>query len=106
MPLTTDRIAPDGTSIPPEPSRYKPLEDYALIGDMHTAALVGADGSIDWCCLPAFDSPSVFGAILDASIGGYYRISPQRPVSGRQLYVPGTNVLITRFSNPAGVAQL
>src|SRR5215469_4970641 len=78
---------------------YLPIEDYALIGDLHTVALVGKNGSIDWCCIPRFDSPSVFGAILDAQKGGFFRISPlDTPGMGRkQLYLPETNILITRF---------
>lgn len=55
---------------------YQPIEDYGIIGDMHSAALVGKNGSIDWFCFPHFDSPSVFGAILDEKIGGHFRITP------------------------------
>ena len=60
---------------------YQPIENYGIIGNMRTAALVGLDGSIDWLCLPRFDSPSVFGAILDAEKGGRFRIAPPRPTS-------------------------
>ena len=60
-----------------QPTRgYKPIEDYGVIGDLHTVALVGKDGSIDWCCLPHFDSPSVFASILDAQKGGFFKIAP------------------------------
>ncbi len=81
------------------PATYQPIEDYAVIGDLYTVALVGKNGSIDWCCLPHFDSPSVFGALLDAHQGGFFRIAPPcgPGMSCRQLYVPETNILITRF---------
>ena len=78
---------------------YQPIEDYGLIGNMHTAALVGKNGSIDWLCLPHFDSPSVFAAILDDKIGGSWCIEPvSESTSVRQMYWPETNVLVTRFS--------
>src|SRR5437660_11601795 len=84
---------------PRHSSAYLPIEDYALIGDLHTVALVGKNGSIDWCCLPRFDSPSAFGALLDAGKGGFFRISPssQEQIAYKQLYLPETNILLTRF---------
>jgi GH15 family glucan-1,4-alpha-glucosidase len=87
---------------------YQPIEDYAVIGDLHTVALVGKNGSIDWCCLPRFDSPSVFGALLDASKGGFFSIAPQNAVgvTHKQLYLPETNILMTRFLTVDGVAEL
>jgi GH15 family glucan-1,4-alpha-glucosidase len=85
---------------------YLPIADHGVIGDLRSVALVGTDGAIDWYCTPRFDSPSVFGAILDADKGGYYRISPVEECSTKQLYVPDTNVLITRFLSPAGVAEV
>ncbi len=89
-------------------SSYLPIEDYAIIGDLHTVALVGKNGSIDWCCIPRFDSPSVFGAILDAQKGGYFRIAPpETPGMGnKQLYLPETNILITRFLTVDGVGEI
>lgn len=88
--------------------QYLPIEDYALIGDLHTVALVGKNGSIDWCCLPRFDSPSVFGAILDADKAGFFRISPtdMANVKCKQLYLPETNILLTRFLSTDGVAEI
>ncbi|MGE3190534.1 MAG: glycoside hydrolase family 15 protein [Vicinamibacterales bacterium] len=86
---------------------YKPIEDYGLIGDMHTAALVSRDGSIDWLCLPSFDSPSVFASLVDDQRGGSFRIHPQASdVSCKQFYWPDTNVLITRFLTDGGSAEL
>jgi GH15 family glucan-1,4-alpha-glucosidase len=87
--------------------RYLPIAEHGLIGDLHTVALVGTDGTIDWYCCPRFDSPSVFGAILDADRGGMFRISPEcEGWSSKQLYLPDTNVLITRFLMPDGVGEV
>jgi GH15 family glucan-1,4-alpha-glucosidase len=88
-------------------ARYLPIAEHGLIGDLHTVALVGTDGTIDWYCCPRFDSPSVFGAILDADDGGHFRISPDGDGwSSKQLYLPDTNVLITRFLMPDGVGEV
>jgi GH15 family glucan-1,4-alpha-glucosidase len=86
---------------------YQPIQDYGIIGDMHSAALVGTDGSIDWLCFPHFDSPSVFAAILDDEKGGRFKIAPSAEgVARKQLYWPDTNVLITRFFTPGGVGEI
>jgi GH15 family glucan-1,4-alpha-glucosidase len=86
---------------------YQPIDNYGLIGDLHTAALVGRDGSVDWLCLPRFDSPSVFAAILDDTKGGRFRIcSPVEGVTNKQFYLPETNVLTTRFLSPGGVGEV
>lgn len=85
---------------------YKPIEDYGIIGDLHSVALVGIDGSIDWCCLPNFDSPSVFAALLDDQKGGYFKISAIGNPRCKQLYIPETNVLITRFFSDEGIAEI
>jgi GH15 family glucan-1,4-alpha-glucosidase len=84
---------------------YLPIEDHGVIGDLHTAALVGTDGTIDWLCLPAFDSPSVFCAILDDEKGGHFALRPVEYTRSQQLYLPDTNVLLTRFLSPRGVAE-
>ena len=77
---------------------YLPIAEHGVIGDLHTVALIDTDGTIDWYCCPRFDSPSVFGAILDKKRGGYYRIAPATGHwTPKQLYLPDTNVLITRF---------
>ncbi len=85
---------------------YKEISEYGLIGNMHTAALVGTDGSIDWYCLPNFDSPSVFAAILDDKKGGFFKIAPRESIRRQQFYYPETNVLITRFLQDGGVGEL
>ncbi|MFC2047736.1 glycoside hydrolase family 15 protein, partial [Chloroflexota bacterium] len=76
---------------------YKPINDYGIIGNMLSAALVGKDGSIDWCCLPRFDSPSVFAVILDDEKGGKFQIRPRLPFETTQSYIRDTNVLHTTF---------
>jgi GH15 family glucan-1,4-alpha-glucosidase len=86
---------------------YLPIAEHGLIGDMHSVALVGTDGTIDWYCAPRFDSASVFGALLDAEKGGYYRLAPATDgYESRQLYFPDSNVLITRFLTEEGVGEV
>jgi GH15 family glucan-1,4-alpha-glucosidase len=88
-------------------SGYLPIEDYGLIGNLRTAALVGMDGSLDWLCLPRFDSPSVFAAILDSQKGGRFRIAPAgEDFRRKQFYWPDTAVLVTRFLHDDGVGQV
>jgi hypothetical protein len=86
---------------------YQPIEDYGLIGDMHTVALVGKEGSIDFMSFPSFDSPTIFAALLDRRRGGRFSIAPDLSGSAqKQLHVPDTNVLITRWLSAAGVAEV
>ena len=88
-------------------ARYPNIADHGLIGDLQTAALVTTDGVLDWFCCPRFDSPSVFASLLDAERGGFYRIAPDRDdYVSRQLYLPDTAVLITRFMTPDGVGEV
>src|SRR6516165_1707085 len=88
-------------------ARYQPIENYGIIGNMLTAALVGMDGSIDWLCLPHFDSPSVFAGILDERQGGCFRIAPiGGAVRHKQFYWPDTAILVTRFLHADGVGEL
>ncbi|MFI7060805.1 glycoside hydrolase family 15 protein [Kribbella sp. NPDC050124] len=86
---------------------YPPIADHGLIGDLQTAALVSTDGSIDWYCCPRFDSPSVFGALLDQERGGFFRArAVGADVTSRQLYFPDTAILITRFLTKDGVGEV
>jgi GH15 family glucan-1,4-alpha-glucosidase len=86
--------------------RILTLGEYGLIGDMRTAALVGLDGAIDWCCLPRFDSGSVFAALLDPERGGTWAIRPQEEWTSSQRYLPRTNILETTFRTAGGVVVL
>jgi GH15 family glucan-1,4-alpha-glucosidase len=87
------------------PDRYPAIEDHAVIGDLHTVALVATDGTIDWCCLPRFDSPAVFASLLDADRGGSFAVRSEA-VRTRQLYMPDTNVLVTRFQGTGSVGEV
>ncbi len=85
---------------------YPRIEDHGIVGDLRTVALVAIDGTIDWFCTPRFDSPTVFGALLDARQGGWFRLGPtEDTVKHKQLHWPDTNVLVTRFLSPDGVAM-
>ena len=88
------------------PAVAPPISSHGVIGDLRTVALVATDGTIDWYCPQAFDSPSVFAAILDGERGGRYQIAAAFDCATRQLYLPDTNVLITRFLSPGGVGEL
>ena len=86
---------------------YLRIEDHGIIGDLYTAALVGVDGTIDWFCAPHFDSPSIFGSILDDENGGHFSLKPiNHDVRSTQYYLPETNVLVTHFTSDEGVAQV
>src|SRR4029453_1218341 len=86
---------------------YPLIADHGLIGDLQTAALVSTDGTIDWFCAPRFDSPSIFGALLDHRNGGHFSIRPTAEAFTRkQLYFPDTAILVTRFLTEEGVGEV
>jgi alpha,alpha-trehalase len=98
--------AKDETETQPQsaaaPSPFPPIADYAFLSNCHTGALVAADGAIDWLCIPRFDSPSVFGSLLDRE-AGFFRFGPfgiSHPTA--RAYEPGTNVLVTTWKTPSG----
>jgi GH15 family glucan-1,4-alpha-glucosidase len=86
--------------------RYWPINQYGVIGDCRTAALIGPNGSVDWCCLPHFDSSAAFCRLLDADRGGFFQISPEDPAKSTMTYLPSTNVLETVFTNEHGRLRL
>ena len=84
------------------PSPFPPIADYAFLSDCHTGALVAPDGAIDWLCVPRFDSPSVFGTLLDRQAGAF-RFGPFGiNVPSARVYEPGTNILLTTWKTPTG----
>lgn len=85
---------------------YRPIRDYGVIGDAHTAALVASDGSIDWCCWPHFDSPAVFCRLLDATRGGWFSIHPAGQYATTRSYAGPTNVIVTTFTTDGGQIRL
>src|SRR5262245_13240521 len=85
---------------------YLPIEDHGLIGDGATAALIGRDGTIWWMCIPRFDSPPLFDAILDARRGSHFAIAPDNPVGSHQFYLPDTGVLVTEILSQSGFVSL
>jgi GH15 family glucan-1,4-alpha-glucosidase len=86
---------------------FQPIENYGVIGNMRSTALVGMNGSIDFLCYPDFDSPTVFAALLDDEKGGRFQIVPElTDMRIRQLYLPETNILLTRFLAEEGVAEV
>jgi GH15 family glucan-1,4-alpha-glucosidase len=86
---------------------YQPIEDYGIIGDLHSVALVGRHGSIDFMSFPRFDSPTIFAALLDDENGGRFSISPDLADGhDKQMYLPDTNILLTRFLSDCGVGEI
>ena len=87
------------------PSPFPPIADYAFLSDCHTGALVASDGAIDWLCIPSFDSPSVFGSLLDRQAGFFRSRRSGSAIRLRAQYEPGTNVLLTTWKTPSGWVQ-
>jgi len=86
---------------------YHPIENYGIVGDLHTVALIAENGSIDFMCFPRFDSPTIFARLLDNEKGGCFNIHPVlEGVRHKQLYLPDSNVLVSRFLSEQGVAEV
>jgi len=85
---------------------YYPISDYALIGDASATALVSKHGSIDYCCMPAIDSPTVFATLLDGKKGGSFLLNPRQPYSSNQFYIENTAVVKTVFETIDGAAMV
>src|SRR5262245_64840768 len=86
---------------------YQGIENYGVIGDLNTVALVGINGSIDFMCFPEFDSPSIFAAMLDSETGGRFELAPiGHEWRNKQLYLPDSNILLTRFLANYAVAEV
>ncbi len=88
------------------PAGYLPIEEHGIVGDLRTVALVGTDGTVDWYCPSRFDAPSLFGALLDARKGGYFSLRSRSSGRPKQLYLPDTNILLTRFQGAEAVGEV
>src|SRR5712691_9575853 len=85
----------------------QPIENHGIVGNLRTAALIGLDGTLNFLCWPRFDSPSIFASLLDDERGGCFELTPVLDgARHRQLYLPDTNVLLTRFLSSGGVAEI
>ena len=91
---------------PVPPTGYLPIEEHGIVGDLRTVALVGTDGTVDWYCPSRFDAPSLFGALLDARKGGYFSLRSRSSGRPKQLYLPDTNILLTRFQGAEAVGEV
>ena len=97
---------PGGNPGPAPPRAYLPIEEHGIVGDLRTVALVGTDGTVDWYCPSRFDAPSLFGALLDARKGGYFSLWCRGSGRPKQLYLPDTNILMTRFQGAEAVGEV
>jgi len=95
-----------GNGGPVPPTGYLPIEEHGIVGDLRTVALVGTDGTVDWYCPSRFDAPSLFGALLDARKGGYFSLRSRNSGRPKQLYLPDTNILLTRFQGAEAVGEV
>jgi len=86
--------------------RLPAIEEHGIVGDLRTVALVGTDGTVDWYCPSRFDAPSLFGALLDARKGGYFSLSSHVTTHPKQMYLPDTNILLTRFHGAEAVGEV
>jgi GH15 family glucan-1,4-alpha-glucosidase len=91
---------------PVPPAGYLPIEEHGIVGDLRTVALVGTDGTVDWYCPARFDAPSLFGALLDAKKGGHFSLWSRGSGRPKQLYLPDTNILLTRFQGTEAVGEV
>jgi GH15 family glucan-1,4-alpha-glucosidase len=99
--------AGNGTGRMGSPNGYLPIEEHGVVGDLHTVALIGTDGTVDWFCPGRFDAPSLFGALLDKEKGGYFSLTARTSYAKpKQRYLSGTNILLTRFQGKDAVGEV
>ncbi|WP_256392712.1 glycoside hydrolase family 15 protein [Natronoarchaeum rubrum] len=98
--------SPDESADRSGDEKYRPIAEYGVVGNLETVALIGRDGSVDWCCFPHVESPSLFARLLDTERGGHFGVTPARPFEASQRYLDRTNVLQTRFETASGRATV